>query len=288
MSLAASATYNTIHKILSIDRSILYDRHKSLFDHIIYNIRDINIFDVNSKLLLDISYDIHISNTFMNNPEQANIVRGLHLNNIVIFHTDLPQMFKKEDKILLKDSLNNSNKIMMSREISDAWNIVGDRTYLCNYGIPKIPINKNKERKSIIVLNLNNNHRVDLLYNHIKSAFPDAYTLKDVSSYDILGVSDIISDYKICIDAEFLINSLFAIACGCFTISTLAELKESRHSLVLNDYSRIINILQDSIKYYDSSNIINESEYIFDKYSFDLFSEKILSIVDKTKIEAFI
>ena len=112
--------------------------------------------------------------------------------------------------------------------------------------------------------------------------------LKDVSSYDILGVSDIISDYKICIDTEFLINCLFAISRGCFTISTLAELKESRHSLVLNDYSKIINIIQDSIKYYDSSNIIEESEYIFDKYSFNLFSEKILSIVDKTKMEAFI
>ena len=288
MSLAASATYNTIHKILSTDRSILYDRHKSLFDHIIYNVKDINIFDINSKLLLDISYDMHISNTFMNNPEQANIAKGLHLNNIVIFHTVLPQIFKKEDKILLKDSLNNTNKIMMSREISDAWKIEDDRTYLCNYGIPKIPINKNKERKSIIVLNLNNNHRVDLLYNHIQSAFPDSYMLKDVSSYDILGVSDIISDYKICIDTEFLINCLFAISRGCFTISTLAELKESRHSLVLNDYSKIINIIQDSIKYYDNSNIIDESEYIFDKYSFNLFSEKILSIVDKTKMEAFI
>ena len=209
---ASSITSNIIKACSSTPKiHILKDNSQSLFDSYLSNIENILTFPINNENE-QISYDLVLSNNPIGFSSKASSFLSLHINSIIYFHSKCPNNFKKEDKFLLKSSVANCYKIFANDVIRNSWGFeIDDFCYIIPYGLQSTDRNLNKTR-SVVVLNMNNNPSVDMLFNHIKETFKDAMTVN--SFHDHSDILSHIAESVVCIEAESYYNIITAIANG--------------------------------------------------------------------------
>ena len=221
---ASSITNNIIKTCSSANTvNILTDKSQSLFDLYLSNMDNILTFPINYNSEY-ISYDLILSHHPISFSSNITSFSSLHINNVLYFHTKCPYNFKKEDKFLLKNSILSSYKIFPNHALMSSWGFEADGTCsVIPYGVNEPNQNLNKIR-SVVVLNMNDNPSVNMLFQHIKNIFKDATIVN--SSYNHQDIMSHIAESVVCIEAESYFNTITAIAHGCSVISSIDYISE--------------------------------------------------------------
>jgi hypothetical protein len=102
--------------------------------------------------------------------------------------------------------------------------------------------------------------------------------IKSISGLSSLQeIVDVISKSKIVIDTSSRINILFALACGCKTISSLKNIQSS-FNYPIEDYSSIMPLINTVLLSNDENISENIKEEISTNYPYDTFLAKVNSI----------
>jgi hypothetical protein len=269
--------------------NILYVKSNTFFDVLLGQIDNICLTElskVEENVLYSFSYDFFISNNPIEYSDLLPTIKSFHLKDIVLFHSLPDSSIKKEDKFLIRQTFKNSRTISIKDNIKNSWEI--PNSIVVKYGIPKLD-NLNislQNKKSVVLLNLEKSRSIDMLYHHIKNYIPDVDMIKDISSYSLEELYNILNQYKVCIDIKSEINCLISIYCGCKTISS-ANMSESG-ALVLSDYNNIIEILNKEIGSYSLEESLQNQKTILEKYNFEVFNNSFLSIFNDLIKESFV
>ena len=272
--------YNAIYKILDPENlNLLYKPSNTCFD-LILSLLDINIYSSVGETT-EKYYDAYLTSSII---EHSNIRNQVLLNygipDILCFHNLLPSKFKKEDLYILKKSSVLNHKIFFHDTIQNSWLIKDKLSFSILYGIPSVPIESIAHKKSVVILNLNNNNSLNTLYQFIKNVYKDAEMITDISSFSYEELVDKLSEFHICLENDSIINCLVAAYSGCYIISTLPTIEDINGFFNITDYSQII----DQIKRLLSSSLkTSEKNILLDKYSFDRFSSQFIKCLKQIK-----
>jgi hypothetical protein len=274
---------NLVHGVLNKNISILYLKHNTLFDSIFKDL-SYNTFvngDINNYY-----YDMIISNNPLSDSNECKrLSNEHHINEVLFFHNAPPENFKKEDIAIFHQNTAISHKIFMSKEIYESWKIKSNtKSTIIDYGIPDIEYSTHRN-KSILILNLENNPQIDMLYNHIQNTIPESNIIKNLpGSVETKEIIQLLSQYKICIDLSSSINMLLAISCGCQCITPFGL--DSDLVYKINDYSNLMNNIQSVYKTEITEDQRRASaKKIKDQFNYDKFesllNDKITQIKNK-------
>lgn len=280
------ATSNIIHKTIGDTFNVIYEPCHSLFDKVW---EDINA-NFYNNVILDGIYDTYISNNFLKySTQRSMIVQQLHISDIVFIHEELGPKFKKEDKIILNNNLNDSYKILIHKKLLESWGFLTNKTQIIEYGIHKTNIKLNNKKKSIVVLNLNKNKEIDILYQHIKNIYTDAEIIMDLNNKSWDDIYQILSSYKICIDEKSIYNQLVASYCNCIIVTPNIQFDNNIIGYFnINNFNQISYVIEKILSSYDTYNFNNQNKYLKTNYSFEKFKENIENLFAIVKKEIFI
>lgn len=282
---ASSITSNIIKACSSTQKiHILKDNSQSLFDGYLSDIDNILTFPINNENEY-ISYDLILSNNPIAFSAKVSSFLSLHINNIIYFHSKCPNNFKKEDKFLLKNSVANCYKIFSNEALMRSWGFeIDDLCSIIPYGLKPKDQNLSKTR-SVVVVNMNNNPSVDMLFNHIKSTFKDAIIVN--SSYDYDSIVSHISESIVCIEAESYYNIITAIANGCSVISSIDYISEEG-LLSIQSYDNILQEIYKALQSYNADHNLQNQKNILTKYSHSNFLTSFNQKIEAIRREPYI
>jgi len=276
-------TYNTLYKTLDqMNINLLYRPSGTVFDLII-NLLDMNIYSCYNHNTMDHVYDAYMASNILEHSNKRNsIILTYGIPDIICFHNLLPSGFKKEDLYILKKSSTKNFKIFFDDTISDSWSIKDKLSYNISYGIPAIDNVSNNtvsHKKSIILLNLDNNNSINTLYQFIKNVFKDAEMITDISRMSYEDLVNKLSEYHTCLEHSSLINCLVAAYAGCFIITGLNPIDGVNGQFNIANYSSITDQIKASLM----NNSTPDKNLLLDKYPFDLFSSKFTKCIKDIK-----
>lgn len=278
------------HGILNDSINILYNNHNSLFDNLFKDL-DYNIYGYNDHIYA-YYYDLCISNSFLNyNTVVGAFANKLHIKSCLFFHDVPPPAFKKEDIALAQQNVNKVHKIIFGSDLANSWKMIPDKyTTVIEYGLPTFDSSHTDRTKCIIILNLENNQNISMLYQHIKSHIDDCYMLNTIPlTWTIADIYSILSQYKICINLSHTINTLIAAGSGCQTITSQQiprSIDKNKLISYVTDYTNIVSMLQVLL----NMNLSNdEREYNQQKlitlFNYDTFRNKLSNTIQNLKTQ---
>ena len=278
--------YNVVNKLLDPNINLLYNPNNSFFDFII-PLLDCNVCTSKSKNSTNYYYDTYMTSDFFNHSNNRNsFLYKHHINDIVVFNEPCPRQFKKEDKIILSNTIRSAIKIFTNSFISESWLISDNKTYTINYGLPQV-VEIPEKTIPVLILNLRNNQHAHRLYNHIKQIFNETKYIYGTQN-DFKFITEMIKRTKIVIDIDSPSNLIHATQSGCFTISSQCYDPNIKSCLIMNDFRSIHEVIQDMLGLSDKSIIDYDQQYINKVYNFNNFYEKMNNILYESKMEPFI
>ena len=186
----------------------------------------------------------------------------------------------------MKNALVKSHKIFTTDQLKFAWGYSDeDKVFVVGYGIPKIHTEHHiKTKKSVLVLNFIKNPQISTVYQNIKGFLPDTEMIT-IMPKDIQSAAEIFSEYKVCVDFQHPINSLFGISIGCHSIGTYDITNMSAFDRIQN-MQTINSVIINRLAQIDSG---SESERIdiTESFSFKKFSNELYSVITKASKEVF-
>jgi hypothetical protein len=265
------AVINTAHSVLSKSTAVLYDPAHTLFDFLI---KDTNstIFN-NTDIVQNYYYDFYFSNKIFSINNIRSFIFINHLKHIIGIHSDPPASFKKEDLYIFHDNTKYFTRIFFGQNLADSWRAgQSENNIIIDYGVPET-ISNVERTIPVLILNLENNPQIDNLYRFIQSHIKESIMIKNISSgISIQEVIDMISKSKIFIDNSSRINILFALACGCQTISSFKDIKSSFNNYI-EDYSTVVPLINQLLDNNNDPSIIkNEATK---NYPYNEFLDKL-------------
>lgn len=287
-------THNILTKLIDSNTKVLYGPHLSFFDSIISQI-DSFIVDKRSFFADRVSYDVYMSNDPMSHiSERGQLAKYYQINDILLMHTDPLINMKKEDRSLLRNNLANTVKIFFDNRDTELWqDEVGKRMSLVmNYGFPDIEFNESGDRKSVLVINTSNVPQIDMLYQQIKSIYPDSDIIKDIKDYK--SIYKTLNEYKTVIELNHNINILLACYCGNSVITPLStvdyDISKNFDSIKygVENWSSVIDLIKDRVEKYDIAKFKEQYSFMKEKYSFEVFNQKFCNILVSEKNRPFI
>lgn len=282
-------SYNVVNKILDRNVKIYYENHYSIFD-LIFKKLDYYIIDDCSDLAKSFYYDLRVTNNYFKYINNFNeMLMDMQVTNLIFFHDKCPSQLKKEDRIILANSLRKTKKIVFMESNHSDWNFDQSTTHFIKYGIPQSKKSKTVKNKDILILNLRNNNQLNKLFQHIKNQYKNTDILTSIQELSLDRVYDILSEYKVVIDVDSAINALCSINCGCISLG-LEKFDDNIGSHIKILDFRTINALLDNI--FNANNIKQtidrDIEYIQKNYNFKTFEQQMHDLVLKTKKEPFL
>ena len=242
--------YNTLYRILdSQNLNLLYKPSNTFFD-LIVPLLDIGIHKYDSKNENNHNCDAYMTSSILeHNSIRGNILLNYGIPDIIGFHSLIPNKFKKEDLYILKQSCAQSYKVFFDESISNSWSIKDRFSYSIGYGIPEETIlsDTNTNKKSIVIMNLNNNGNITTLYQFIKNVFKDCEMITDISSLKYSDLLNKLSCFHICLDHDTLINCIVASYAGCHIITSLPPIQGVHGTFNNMDYRPIMDLIRDII-----------------------------------------
>ena len=275
-------TYNALYKILDSENiNILYKPSNTCFD-LILSLLDINVYSYysNSNDIENYYYDAYMTSSIIEHSNMRNkILLDYGIPDVLCFHNLLPSKFKKEDLYILKKSSILNHKIFFHDTIQNSWSIKDKLSFNITYGLPNIPVKSITNKKSAIILNLNNNNNLNTLYQFIKNVFKDTEMITDISSFSYQQLVDKLSEFHICLENDSIINCLVAAYAGCHIVSTLPNIEDVSGSFNITDYSEVV----DQIKGLISNIKESDKNILLNQYSFDRFSSQFIKCLKQIK-----
>jgi hypothetical protein len=272
--------YNTLYRALdSQNLNLLYKPSNTFFD-LIVPILDIGIHHYSSSDENNHNCDAYMTSSILeHNSIRGNILLNYGIPDIIGFHSLVPNRFKKEDLYILKQSCAQSYKIFFDNSISDSWSIKDRFSYNIGYGLPEINVSSDKNKKTIAIMNLNNNSNIATLYQYIKNVFKDSEMITDISSLKYSDLLNKLSGFHICLDHDTLINCIVASYAGCHIITSLSSIQGVNGSFNNMDYRSIMDLIRNIIPKVTES----DKRVLLDAYSFDKFSSKFIKCLRDIK-----
>ena len=127
----------------------------------------------------------------------------------------------------------------------------------------------------VLILNLENNPQIDNLYRFIQSHIPETIMIKNISNtLPMQDIIDMISKSKVFIDTSSKINVLFALGCGCETISSVNDIKSSFNHHI-QDYSTVVMLINQILDNYEVDRITTIKEEIVSNYPYREFLHEL-------------
>jgi hypothetical protein len=282
--------YNTFNKLLDSNINILYEPNQSLFDTVFPEI-DATILRTESAFSSYFYYDAYVTGNFFSHVNYRNkFLHNYQTQDVVIFHQKTPNVFKKEDKTILRNNLSSTYKIFPTKLIADEWDIQDKKSLTINYGIPNIKheLVPFKDRNTVLFINFNNDVNVKNLFSNIKIFLPDATIINRLVNDSLEETLKLISNYKIVVDVASPFNNLCATACGCFTVTNQASDDSIKSCLVIQDFRNVEKLLSTIINNANTDLVEKDKEYIMINYSMTTFIQNMDKLFNKIKTEPFI
>ena len=271
--------------LLPESKNILYDHHQSVFDLIIKSI-DAPIIDLESAHA-DMWYNLLLTNSpieYSNN--NINIAKSSHINSVVFFHDNVPPQIKREDVLILHQQLSNCTKVVTESSLLAQWLPQDENWLTIEYGIPYIePLSEDKTI-DFVLFNFKNNQNIINVYNQLKSDCPNSMIINELPE-TIEELYNILDKVKVCIDFDNRINSLVAASRGCFNITSyhngLIEYYEQIESI-----SKLGELLNNCLYQIDNNLISKQTEFIKQRFPFEIFAKNINDTMVSVSKEAFL
>lgn len=300
----SSITANVLNKFNDQKINILYEPQYNLFDILLaecglnlfvsQNDRFVNLLSSNITTLNEnqsdlFNYNVGITNNIIGYSNQKKY-DVLHLNTIIFTHSYKPTAVKKEDIVLLNNSVKNAHKVFFDSGSRDSWKL--DNSILINYGIPLdkfYPTNDDRSSR-VLMLNLDRNPNISTLVEFLEKHNIDVDIVQEISG-DLELLTELFNKYKVCIDlSDYNIsNLLVCIACGCQAITYATPMIIENYSNTPNLYTATnVQDLISSIKKAMLAETIDHTEYYEQHYNFTNFATNISNIVTDSNNKAFI
>lgn len=302
-------TGNILEKFTSSDSlNILYHPQRNLFDQCLFAITKHryylwknNTFNFNSDNVIDLpnsyislyNYNIAVTSDILG--YCANTGKQIALNTVIATHSHRPSRIKKEDVVLMDNSLKNEDKIFFTQKSWESWKFTNN-THVIKYGIPDtLTYDKpyNEREKDILIFGFDN---VSVYRNIVEAAKQNNISCDILSSSDISleNLHQHMNKYKICIDLmdHNMINILCGIACGCVGISLLTDSSSDYLSVpglhLINDLKDLFGLIKNILEKTNNTISQQNSHSIKTEFNFDNFRASILDIYTKNNKEIFI
>jgi hypothetical protein len=280
------ATNNTLNKLLNSSYKIMYDPHHSLFDRLLSD-TGVQLYYTSNSNIFDYNYDALMTSNFIQHSSQRQNIRHYHLSDSIFIHECLNKKFKKEDRIILKQNLSNSYKVILHDSILPSWQFLENKIYNISYGIHTNPINYANKINSVLIFNLRKNSEMNTLYQYIKNVYKDTVMITDVED-DWDSIYKQLASYKIVIDEGSIINQLIASYCKCVIITPHIHFDKKIFGFFnLNNFNNILELINSINKTYEVSNLDSQIDHIKHSYPFEKFKYNILSFTNMLKQEIF-
>lgn len=280
-----SPIINISNALLDKNINVLYFRHNTLFDILI---KEINAtFCHNDDIVKQYYYDMSFSNNLFtyDNDVRTTATVG-HIKSLVGIHSAPPPNFKKEDLFLMSNNTRGVHKFFFGEDIANAWRATNsDHILVTKYGIPLYSFEEKRDN-DILIINLENNPQIELLYNTIIKKFPSTNILKSIdSSITPEIMSKYLHSYKICIDPLHRINALFSASCGCVTITSTGIVSDQNDLIVpIDNYGLINNIIESLLNNQISEETRkNNAQLIGSAYNYDEFKTTVFNKIATIK-----
>lgn len=288
-------TSNVLHQVLDKDINIIYNSTHNVFDKIVYTI-DANFFNFSSQKSYDnnlrnlqnshidlYNYDLYVDNGIINYKQNSNITKSLHINPLIFEHNNKNNQLKKEDVAILNNQLSRIKKIFFNENYAKSWNL--SNSLIIEYGIPLDifkPLNLTDKKTFLLYYGSNR------IIGQQTKDYLKADVIENIHEKSIEEINQIFNEYEVFIDiTNTLCTDLAALSSGCKVMS-LSDCHKSIPGMyfyssiedIINNASQITNI---EISYE------KVHRYIEENYSYNLFKEKLYSIINHTaKREAYI
>jgi len=264
------------------DIKILYDYSNSIFDKFLIKHLDMS-FMYESEYIRTrgmFCYDIYWNNDPVQYTSNASFYKSEHILDMIFFHESPDPALKKEDKFLLQNRLGDSFKIYTNESLKSEWSI--DNGKYIPYGIPKVKIDFDQPRKSVVLLNPNNAKSVDILYSYVKKYFPDAGIINIDQNISYEKIISTLKEYNICISIKKTFDSLIALSCGCDVLSS--SVPEEEGIINIDDFNKIHLIIESTLKIRNVDKIKDRISFLAKKYDLVKFQDEIYdTIINRIK-----
>lgn len=269
---------NSAYSKCSKSLNILYEPTNHLFDYLIQGISG-KIFYFNKYE--NYYHDMAIYHN-VNNQELQEKIKNEQIKSLLMIHSAPNPTLKKEDMFIFKESISNINKIIFGESIAKKWGFEADDGHIMDYGIPRIELPKEKNIP-VVILNFDNNPQIDHLYKHVQTHIPNSVIIKNINNQNNWNdIAKTISNAKIVIDITQKFNILFALGCGCSTISTFDDI-DSEFNYLISDFNYIVPVINSIID--KSINHLEVSETIINQYPYEKFIDTLNTIAFQIKLE---
>lgn len=274
-----SSTYNAIYKILNKNLHILYEPSNTFFDQIIQLVP--LTLENRADSLYEEFHDVYmVSNVLDHASNKINALYNYGIPDLMCFHKSIPDKFKKEDLYIFKQAAGRSYKIIFHDTIRDSWTIKDKFTYNISYGLPDYEVIESSNKKSVVLLNTQKSHNLDNLYEYIKNTFKDATIIRDTNNMNYQDIIQIMSEHRLCIEHDIIINCLVAGLAGCDIITSLAPIDGLNGKFDHTDYSQILDTI--GYRLNKPTRQIEKSK-LLEQYSFDKFSSQLIKCIQDLK-----
>ena len=297
---------NILNKFNNQPINILYSPQYNMFDMLLGLVSD-NIYVADDRIStlnnnsikvlknnqIDLfSYNVGITNSIFQYTSNK-YFNNLHINGIILTHSNKPNQIKKEDSLLMNQNLEKEYKIFFTQKIASSWRL--SNSIVVPYGIPLhlFNIDENINRKPNTVLLINYERMPNI--NALKQLLETNGIKVDISSeinFNPKDVKKLFNQYKVCIDISEhnISNLLCSIACGCNAITYATPMIMENFINTPNLYTAksvedLINVIK---KIFEKETTDDFTEYFDKNYNFGLMKDKLSTIIKKCNQEAFV
>lgn len=266
--------------------NILLNMQDCIFRSVLQNIEDINFMLVDDSHINDIcsvfNWNGVATSSYIGHSQQQYIYQNYHIKDMLIITEPPLKLLKKEDMMLLAERLHNCKKICIGQDIHSQWPLDLMKMSMIEPGVVDIDFNADQKRKELIILSdgSQSSQRISMyLYQKYKD-------VKIVNSYnDHIKLMETMNEYKVCLNLNTYLDSLFAVHAGCITISKDKSIDQVRTYDTVED---LLEGLDKYIKNFDIKQQQHDSEDISNKYSYDNFEKTLCKSIVEYIREPFI
>jgi hypothetical protein len=272
---------NIIHTTLvnrrDINLNIEYHPSYSLYDMYISDIGQYHFLDPNIIKQYQIPYGLSIVSNPTDVAEKLNVYRSSYSNKIIFIHHHPSSLFKKEDLFLINKEI---AKYKIYTFIPDMQNKFPTAEYI-RYGFDPSNCSGSASERDIdvCIVSTDENKQVNSLKSFLTKKYKSVEVILTLKQTNITDAIKTLNKTKICIDMNSPYNNLFAISCGCASItnSLTADGKFIHPITNINELYDIIDNI--NIKYNDE--YVNDAiAYIDSNYNYNKYKQKMTSIIE--------
>jgi|694.fasta_scaffold84788_3 hypothetical protein len=228
-----------------------------------------NLFNINA----------YITSDYLSHSQERDIYQQYHIKEILLLIDSPMVLLKKEDLILLRDRLNDVNKIVVGSQIASSWDFLKEIGTI-DPGIPKYSLNT-EPRKSVIVISDSSNvsKRIcKILYEH----YPDMKICKTFDDYNE-SMNDL-NSYKVCVNLNTPIDSLYGLYAGCHVISNKSLYD---HETIYENIEHIPQLIKQKTETFDIQEQKDVHYSLEQKYDLQKFAANMSNLMYKYIKEPF-